>query len=90
MFPHESDVNRAIAGLSQIIEGAENSNHNAEIAAVRAFNAQSLYMALRLVRPEIANSIRAGDGRFTMSQIDMIDAALKAASGIPQSQMAAE
>lgn len=91
MPPYEHDVDRAIAGLSQIIEGAANSNHNAKVAAVRAFSADRLYAALKLIRPEIVHSIAAGDGRFTLSQVDAIDAALAAASGLHiPIQMAAE
>lgn len=82
--PAECEVDRAIAGLSLIVEGAANANHNAEIAAVRAFHADRLYAALKLIRPEMMHSVRCGDGRFTRDQCRAVDDAIAAASGVPQ------
>lgn len=80
--PSEAEVDRAIKKLKMIIEAAENSNHQGEVAVVRAANAFSLESALRLVAPEIKNSISCGDGRFTADQIDAIDQALFSAAGV--------
>lgn len=88
--PSDSQVLDAIDGMKAIIEGAANSNHVAELALMKAANADRLYAALRLVRPEIVHSIASGDGRFTQSQVHAIDAALAAASGSAVLKEAAE
>lgn len=79
--PSDIEVDLAIKKLKMIIDAAENSNHQGEVAAVRAANAFALERALRLVAPEIKNSISCGDGRFTTDQIEAIDQALFNASG---------
>lgn len=79
--PSDFAVSTAIRQLKGMIEAAENSNHAGEVATVRASAAWLLESALRLVLPEIRNSISAGDGRFTPEQIDAIEQALAQARG---------
>lgn len=79
--PSDIAVDLAIRKLKLILEAAENSNHNGEVAIVRAMEAWTLESAIRLVLPEIRNSFASGDGRFTAEQISAIDDALAAARG---------
>lgn len=79
--PSDYAVSTAIRELQKMIEAAENSNHAGEIATVRAAAAGALERALRLVLPEIRNSISAGDGRFTDEQVATIEEALAHARG---------
>lgn len=53
-----------------------------ECAVVRAAAAYSLESALRLILPDLRHSISSGDGRFTQSQLQAIEAALGEASGL--------
>ena len=79
--PTDIAVNLAITKLKLILDAAENSNHAGEVAAVRAAEAWTLESAIRLVLPEIRNSLSCGDGRFTAEQIETIEDALSAARG---------
>ena len=79
--PSDYAVATAIRQLQRMIEAAENCNHAGEVAVVRAAAAGLLERALRLVLPEIRNSISAGDGRFTDEQVDAIEQALAQARG---------
>ena len=88
-WPFETDVTLAISKLKMIVMAAENSNHNGEIAAIRASEAWALEKALRLVLPEIRNSFSSGDGRFTAEQLEAIDDALVLVSG-PSHRILAE
>lgn len=79
--PSDYAVADAIRQLQKMITAAENCNHAGEVATVRAASAGLLERALRLVLPEIRNSISAGDGRFTTDQVDTIEQALAHARG---------
>ena len=79
--PSEIAVDLAVRKAELMLDAAKNSNHNGEVAIVRAMEAWTLEAALRLVLPEIRNSYASGDGRFTAEQIDAIDDALAAARG---------
>ena len=79
--PSETAVELAIKKCGLMIEAAGNSNHNGEVAIVRASAAWNLERALKLVLPEIKNSISCGDGRFTKDQVLEIEAALSLARG---------
>lgn len=91
-FPSDATVENAVNQFRKIIEAASNSNHAGEVAIVRAAAAPRLEEALRNVLPEIKNSVSCGDGRFTTSQILLIEAALAAARGqnfVPLGEVAA-
>ena len=81
MGPSETQVDLAINKLTNMIIGAENSNHASECAVVRAAAAYSLESALRLILPDLRHSIASGDGRFTHSQLEAVEAALGEAMG---------
>jgi hypothetical protein len=79
--PSDVAVDLAISKLELDIVAAKNANHNGEVAVVRAASAYVLESALRLLLPEIKNSIASGDGRFTPEQISAAEDALRSARG---------
>lgn len=70
-------VTEAIAQLRAMIAAAERGEPRAVAGVVAAATAPQLRNAVRLVLPEIRQSISAGDGRFTADQVAVLEAALK-------------
>lgn len=70
-------VTDAIAQLRAMIAAAERGEPRAVAGVVAAATAPQLRNAVRLVLPEIRQSISAGDGRFTADQVAVLEAALK-------------
>ena len=77
----EIQVELAISQLKSIIEAAENYRHTGAIAVLKAAAAGPLERVIRLILPEIRNSISCGDGRFTSHQVHEIEHALAIARG---------
>ena len=50
---------------------------------------RSLENALRLILPDLRHSISSGDGRFTPSQLEAIEAAIGESSGLRRTDKAA-
>lgn len=79
--PSDAQIDRDCDKLERMVLGARNSNHASEYAVLRAAAAYSLENALRLILPDLRNSISSGDGRFTRSQLHAIEDAINEAAG---------
>lgn len=74
-------VNDAIRDMRNTLAGAERRDPEAVSALLKATAAIDLAAAVRLVLPEIRQSLSAGDGRFTMSQVESLEKALAFSRG---------
>lgn len=71
----------AIARLRTMVAAAESGDATAIKAVVTAAAATDLRDAVHMVLPEIRHSLSAGDGRFTTSQVEVLEDALSRARG---------
>lgn len=79
--PLAMTVDLAIQDFERAIEGANSGHPGCKTFLVRGACSFLLESALRLVLPEIRNSIACGDGRFTAEQVLEIECALAIARG---------
>lgn len=74
-------VNDAIRDMRQTLAAAERRDPEAVSTILKASAAVDLAAAVRLVLPEIRQSLSAGDGRFTQSQVEALEHALACSRG---------